>query len=554
MRKITLIFYVFALLFAQGAWAQDLFFSEYIEGGSNNKAIEIYNPTSADVDLTPYVVKLASNGADWGNTLDLTGTLAAGDVYVIYNSQSVAAVAAVGDIESNVTFFNGDDALGLFKSDALIDIIGNPTVDPGSAWDVAGTTGATQNHTLVRKSAVTQGNVDWTAASGTDAASSEWEVYNQDDFSYLGWHITPPSNEAEILGFVLAEEISTAIISSENAMVTSTVAWDADLGSLEPTITVSAGAQVTATTLPVVFNGVDPVIYRVTAADATEKLWTVYVLQAAEPEMLTIKQIQETADASGDSPYNGEIVRTKGVVVTVDAKGFYLQDGAGAWNGVYVYENATPTVATGDSVSIEAKVYEYSGLTELIEPTIVKINSGNTVADATVATLTQMNGEMYEAVLVTIENVTCTVPESSKNWTVADADGNTLVIRNGIVDYAAVLDEEFVSITGFGQQYNTTYQLFPRSLADIITVGIEEELFGNVAVFPNPFNNVITVNGLANAKQIRVSNILGQEVMKVNLAGQESKDISTDNLNRGVYFVTITDGNNNAKTVKVVKQ
>lgn len=667
MRKITLIFYVFALLFAQGAWAQDLFFSEYIEGGSNNKAVEIYNPTNADVDLTPYVVKLASNGADWGNTLDLTGTLAAGDVYVIYNSQSVAAIVAVGDITSNVTYFNGDDALGLFKSDALIDIIGNPTADPGSAWDVAGTTGATLNHTMVRKSAVTQGNVDWTAASGTDAASSEWEVYNQDDFSYLGWHITPPSDEAEIIGFVLAEELSTAIISSENAMVTSTVAWDADLGALEPTITVSAGAQVTATTLPVVFNGVDPVEYIVTAADGvTTKLWDVYVLKAAAPEMLTIKQIQETADASGDSPYLDKMVITEGVVVTVDARGFYLQDGAGAWNGVYVYEGSAPTAVAGDSVKVTATVDEYNGLTELVSPEYTVLNQGNTVAAATVATLAEMNSEMYEAVLVTIEDVTCIVPEKSKNWTVANAT-DTLVIRNGIEDgYAAVLFQEFTSITGFGQQYNATYQLFPRSIADIVEVdmvtltfnvdmsiaisnsaftaaedvvyvtgtfadadgngegwdkpgtgysvlmaaatgndytatiavaksqevtykyfinaswdfgdnvvgdrtitiaeadytaddawgytSITESVLSDVNVFPNPFNNVITVNGLANAKQIRVSNMLGQEVMNVALAGQESKEISTDNLNRGVYFVTITDGNNNAKTVKVVKQ
>ncbi|PKP10682.1 MAG: hypothetical protein CVU09_05565 [Bacteroidetes bacterium HGW-Bacteroidetes-4] len=44
----------------------DLFFSEYIEGSSNNKALEIYNPTGADVDLSAYSVKLATNGASWG--------------------------------------------------------------------------------------------------------------------------------------------------------------------------------------------------------------------------------------------------------------------------------------------------------------------------------------------------------------------------------------------------------------------------------------------------------------------------------------------------------
>ncbi|MGD9992813.1 MAG: lamin tail domain-containing protein [Salinivirgaceae bacterium] len=687
MRKITLIFYVFALLFAQGAWAQDLFISEYVEPSTGNtKVLELYNPTTADIDLSGYTIMQANNGNDWGNTststddvryiLTLSGTLAPGAVYVIANSQSVQEVLDKADLllaysndpidGANVPSFNGDDAIGLFKGTTLIDAIGIPTERPSSGWDVAAVAAATKDHTLVRKSTITQGNANWATAAGTDAATSEWEVYDAMDFTHIGWHITPPSNEAEILSFVLAEEISTAIISTENAMVTSTVAWDADLGALEPTITVSEGAQVTATTLPVVFNGVDPVEYIVTAADGvTTKLWDVYVLQAAAPEMLTIKEIQETTDASGDSPYLDQIVMTKGVVVTVDARGFYLQDGAGAWNGVYVYQGSAPTAVAGDSVKVTATVDEYNGLTELVSPEYTVLNQGNTVAAATVATLAEMNSEMYEAVLVTIEDVKCIVPEKSKNWTVANAT-DTLVIRNGIEDgYAAVLFQEFTSITGFGQQYNATYQLFPRSIADIVEVdmvtltfnvdmtapidagtfvagtdvlyvtgdfagwnepgkgnsvlmadadankvysatiamavnhgailykyfknagwdggewagdpnrtltiadvdyvidpadvwavtGIEDNLdMSAISVFPNPFNNVITINGLANAKQIRVSNMLGQEVMNVTLAGQESKEISTDNLNRGVYFVTITDGNNNAKTVKVVKQ
>ncbi|MGB3618615.1 MAG: lamin tail domain-containing protein, partial [Catalinimonas sp.] len=40
----------------------DLFFSEYVEGSSSNKALEIYNPTDADIDLTGYRVELFSNG------------------------------------------------------------------------------------------------------------------------------------------------------------------------------------------------------------------------------------------------------------------------------------------------------------------------------------------------------------------------------------------------------------------------------------------------------------------------------------------------------------
>jgi len=165
-----------------------VFFSEYIEGTSNNKAIEIYNGSLSTIDLSDYAVKLASNGGGWGTTENLSGNLASGDVYVIYNSGASSGITDVGDLASSVTYFNGNDALGLFYSDFLIDVIGEPDNDPGTAWSVAGTSNATAEHTLVRKYAVTSGNTDWSASAGTTTENSEWIVYAQDTFSYLGSH------------------------------------------------------------------------------------------------------------------------------------------------------------------------------------------------------------------------------------------------------------------------------------------------------------------------------------------------------------------------------
>ena len=64
MKKI-LFFIAITFLVANFSFGQDLFFSEYIEGSSSNKAVEIYNPTGATVDLSIYAVKLAANGGDW---------------------------------------------------------------------------------------------------------------------------------------------------------------------------------------------------------------------------------------------------------------------------------------------------------------------------------------------------------------------------------------------------------------------------------------------------------------------------------------------------------
>ena len=174
--------------------ATDLFFSEYAEGSSNNKYLEIYNGTGANVDLSSYLIMQNSNGGPWNENVDtLSGTLANGDVYVIANSSADASILAEADLTgSGICYFNGDDARALIKvvsgDTIILDYIGSFPEDPGSGWDVAGVTDATGEHTLVRKSFVTSGSTNWTIAAGTNATDSEWIVHDQNTWSYLGSH------------------------------------------------------------------------------------------------------------------------------------------------------------------------------------------------------------------------------------------------------------------------------------------------------------------------------------------------------------------------------
>lgn len=172
---------------SSGIVASDLFFSEYVEGSSNNKALEIYNGTGAAVDLSQYKVELYSNGsAAVGNMLSMTGILNHNDVYVIYNSSANAAIQAVGDAPSTVTYFNGDDAIVLKKGETIIDIIGRVGEDPGTEWSATGGY-STLDKTLVRKSTVT-GGVTVNPESGFPTLATEWDVYTQDYIDNLGSH------------------------------------------------------------------------------------------------------------------------------------------------------------------------------------------------------------------------------------------------------------------------------------------------------------------------------------------------------------------------------
>lgn len=171
--------------------ASDLFFSEYSEGSSNNKYLEIFNGTGTAVDLSVYAVKTANNGGAWGSYVEnLSGTLVDGDVFVIANASADATIINASDITSTVTFYNGDDAVGLFKNDVLIDVIGIQGEDPGSYWPVAGVSDGTKEHTLVRKPDVCSPTTDWAASAGTNADDSQWVVYPQDYWENIGYHIS----------------------------------------------------------------------------------------------------------------------------------------------------------------------------------------------------------------------------------------------------------------------------------------------------------------------------------------------------------------------------
>ena len=81
--------------------ATDLIISEYIEGSSFNKAIELYNGTGAAIDLSAYSLELYVNGATTAaNKLNLTGTLEDGKTYVIYHNDANADIKGKGNLEN----------------------------------------------------------------------------------------------------------------------------------------------------------------------------------------------------------------------------------------------------------------------------------------------------------------------------------------------------------------------------------------------------------------------------------------------------------------------
>lgn len=175
-----------------GSTCSQLFISEYLEGSSNNKAIEIYNGTGVPVNLANFTIERYTNGSALASLpiLTLSGTLADGDVYVIYNPSSAAQIVSVGDLSSGYINHNGDDAYALLESGVIIDVFGNIGCDPGTEWLDLGN--GTQDNNYYRLPNYTTGAIDPPNAPCTIPSlnAANWVSTDLvDDFSNLGFHL-----------------------------------------------------------------------------------------------------------------------------------------------------------------------------------------------------------------------------------------------------------------------------------------------------------------------------------------------------------------------------
>ena len=168
--------------------ASDLLISEYVEGSSNNKYLEVYNAGSAAADLSHYKLKLFKNGTTSpSNTAGLDtlfhgANLPPGGIIVAkYPSANLQLLQGVVAHNSPVCGFNGNDVITLEKDGVVIDLFGMIGVDPGTSWTISNQSKAAVDHTIRRKIFIAAGNTNWALSS-----ANEWMIFDKDDVSNLG--------------------------------------------------------------------------------------------------------------------------------------------------------------------------------------------------------------------------------------------------------------------------------------------------------------------------------------------------------------------------------
>jgi hypothetical protein len=427
---------------ASAAAPTELFFSEYIEGSSNNKALEIYNGTGAAIDLAAggYNVQMYFNGsASAGLTINLTGVVADGDVYVLAQSSANATILAQADQTNGSGWFNGDDAVVLRKGTTVLDVIGQIGFDPGSEWGTGLV--STADNTLRRKADICAGDTD---GSNVFDPSLEWDGSATDTFDGLGAHTsncsgTPPVDDApEIISSYPANGATDFPI---NADLTVTFSEPVDLtGSWFDLNCSTSGAVAAAVSGGPVSFALNPDMDLVSGETCT---LTVYAANVSDQDAndppdtmvmdfsvgfstLNVCSLSFTPiydiQGSGLAAAITGTVTTQGVVVgdfegSSGLQGFYLQDLTGDGNpstsdGIFVFTGNTDLVSEGQVVRVNAYARERFNQTTLngtnsnasavSAANIVYCGTGSVAPTEISLPVTSLNDlEAYEGMLVT---------------------------------------------------------------------------------------------------------------------------------------------------------
>lgn len=155
----------------------ELFFSAIVDAKGQEKYIQIYNPQDKEVNLSGYSIKLDAYGKTGQPVKEkkefkLEGTIPAHGFIII--KQPAAKLYSGKSLSNDVTSFNGDDNIALFKGDVLIDVVGTW----GTRWLNSENKPAAEKVSLHRKTSVTKANPSYNEA--------EWERVSDNAISLLG--------------------------------------------------------------------------------------------------------------------------------------------------------------------------------------------------------------------------------------------------------------------------------------------------------------------------------------------------------------------------------
>ncbi|MDY0295106.1 MAG: PASTA domain-containing protein [Acholeplasmataceae bacterium] len=218
-----------------------LFISKYLMGEANSRAIEIYNPTDAAIDLADYHIALFTNGAMTPSSIvQLEGILASHDTYVLAYRGSSQAVIDKADQQTNLLMFDGNDTIQLrYKNNTYIDTI----------YEIGNQLFVMVGEHFIRNSSVTGGTRTFKL--------NEWDAYIPSYVAPLGTH---PIQKPETIEINLTYLNNTWGSTTASGMVLVTLSGinDGDTASFSPGFEGDARVRFLGVDTPETYPVADP--------------------------------------------------------------------------------------------------------------------------------------------------------------------------------------------------------------------------------------------------------------------------------------------------------
>ncbi|KQC10337.1 MAG: hypothetical protein APR54_00075 [Candidatus Cloacimonas sp. SDB] len=464
----------------------NLFFSEYIEGSSNNKALEIYNASGLEIDLDNFRINQAVNGGGWQyqHYFPAGATLAADDVWVIITNQVESSLFDPADADEvlaypSVVHFNGNDARSLEYSPdggstwTIVDVIGDPDEDPGSGWQVAGVSNATYDHTLIRKSSVTGGNTNWPSSAGTDETNSEWIVQNTNYFDNLGMHQGSGDDETPPVITSANATSSTSVEITFSEVLDDVTAENTNNYQISPALSITSavldGNDVTLTTSQQTENETYTLIVNNVEDLAGNEIEPNSQVEFAGYGGFQYDSIADIQDNT--SSYEGQSVTIKGIVtigvnvIQTGRTNVYIQDNSG--RGINIYDSEPIlTLVRGSEVEITGTVTQYYDTTEITDPQVTVLSVNNPEPTPYDLDLADVGDIDLEGTLMRVQGVIYEkyYAGGGMNLNIRDDSNNQMTIR--VWDTTGIDTDPYpegfnLQAIGVGNVYNNMLQLVP---------------------------------------------------------------------------------------------
>lgn len=311
-----------------------------------------------------------------------------------------------------------------------------------------------------------------------------------------------------------------------------------------PTFSPGAGEVAAGTTVTIASTTPGAVIYYTTgSSDFSAGDWTEYTEPVAITAACTIKAIATatnyknsevssaayTLEASPVSiaeviaASSGAKVKTTGVVAQINQKGFILTDGN---DNIFVYQNAVPTVALGQAVTVAGTRGAYNNVAQISSPTITEGETGQTIQRTDLTVVTKDNVTSFTTSVYV--SLTGTLTISGNYYNISISDSNTQgslyqLAGNEVFTAGSVSELDGKAITVYGYVTGRT-----NNYLNIAPVDIELDYTPALSISPTTSseNPATWASGVGDAKTFTVTPTNG--TWNYSASGMDWANISRD--------------------------